>query len=80
MQKGPQRELRFTQSVDSMLKSLQQNERHAGSIGNANGEGMYTSSADKRSQYVGHLEEKVMRTLKKEDQIDEAVIESFCQT
>lgn len=62
-----------------MLKSLQKIERHADRIENTNGEGMYTSSADKRSQYVGHLEEKVIETLKKEDQIYEAVIESFFQ-
>lgn len=76
MQKGPQRELRFAQSVDSMLQSLQRIERHAGSIENVDDE---SSAIDETRQYVGHLEEKLVGTLEKEDKLYEAVIEELFQ-
>lgn len=78
-QKGPQREIKFAQSLDGMLESLQRIERHAGITENADDEGKHAFRSDERSQRVGDLEEKLIRTLEKEDEIYDAVVDRLFQ-
>lgn len=75
MQKGPERELKFAESMDRMLNSLQQIERQTGSIENAGGEGPGDLHQDERSQYLSNVETKVVRALGEQDKVYEAVIE-----